>query len=192
MLRQPDRKLIVIPIDKPPPLPRFLLVSDWWIEARRDTVLPLICSKTFDPRASVVLEQRRPVGWAASGSPWNDAAGNVRLLNESTDFQDLEVTLAKPAILLETDLYSPNWHVRALPGSSQTDYELIPANYILRGIPLKPGKHRLRIEYRPTKFVIGRSVSLVSLTMFMALLVVWGVRRREPASAHIDRRNIPR
>lgn len=177
LLRQPDRKLVVVPIDQPSPLPRFLFISDWSIEPRRDAALRLICSEGFDPRTTIVLE-RAPEGWPATGgSPWNDAHGSVRVLSESTDFQEVEATLDKPAILLETDLYSPNWHVRALSGSSQSEYELIPANYVLRGIPLKAGKHRLRIEYRPIEFVVGRWVSLASLILFLGLAAAWTVRR---------------
>ena len=99
--------------------------------------------------------------------------GSIRILRESTDWQEVEVTVTQPAILVQTDLYTPNWHAYALPGSAQSAYELIPANYILRAVPLQAGTHRLRIEYRPTKFVIGKWVSLASLALFVALVGWW-------------------
>ena len=73
------------------------------------------------------------------------------------------MTVPAPAILLQTDLYTANWRVRALPGSVGSDYELIPADYILRAMPLTPGTHRLRIEYRPLGFALGKWVSLATL-----------------------------
>lgn len=173
---QAQDKLDVLPFGKSV-LPRFALVNDWIVEPRRDAVFKAIQRADFDPRATVVLEHSPRDLPAGSSSPFHDSKGAIRLLRESTDWQEIEVTADKPAILLETDLYTPNWHVRALPGSAQQDYELIPANYVLRGIPLKAGTHRLRIEYLPIEFVIGKWVSLVSLAVYMALAIVWLVRR---------------
>jgi hypothetical protein len=181
LLTQADGSMVVFATPNLAPLPRFLLVDDWRVEPHRDVVFDTICTDKFDPRKTVILE-RRPIGWTAPEKTVStDAGGTISILRESTDWQEVEVTLRKPAVLLETDLYTPNWHVYALPGSSQSDYELIPANYILRGIPLAAGLHRLRIEYRPTAFVVGKWVSLVSLASFIALAVFWGIRRRKVA-----------
>jgi hypothetical protein len=181
LLTQPNGSLVVAATPELKPLPKFLLVSNWQIEAQRDAVFAAISSKSFDPRKTVVLE-RRPRGRAGPDrSAPNDPAGTIRILDERTDWEEVEVKLTKPAILLETDLYTPNWHVYALPGSSQSQYELIPANYILRGIPLEAGTHRLRIEYRPTAFVVGKWVSLTSLAAFLGLAGFWGIRRRKAA-----------
>ncbi len=167
---QPDGSMLVTPAPVPPPLPRFLLIRDWRVTPERDAVFEQISRADFDPRQTVLLE-RQPRGWSVSESkPAADAGGTIRILGESTDWQEIEVTLDKPAILLETDLYTPNWHVAALTGSSQTDYELIPANYVLRGVPLAAGTHRLRIEYRPAAFVVGKWVSLTALAAYLPQL----------------------
>lgn len=160
------------------PLPRFLAVADWRVVPNRDTVFALLAQTNFSPRATVLLE-RAPAGWAPSAHPITppvDAA--IRIIDETTDRQDVEITLSQPAILLQTDLYTPNWHVSALPGSSQTEYELIPADYILRAIPLQAGAHRLRIEYSPVAFTVGKWVSWVSLALFIALAIV-AIKSRE-------------
>jgi hypothetical protein len=174
-------------VETPGGLPKFLLVTDWRVVEKRDEVFTAISRPEFNPRHSVLLE-RNPAGWPAPSGAVPDTAGQpgqVRILRESTNWQEVEVTLAKPAILLQTDLYTPNWHVYAVPGSAQAAYELIPADYILRAVPLKPGTYRLRIEYRPGKFVVGRSVSLATLAMFAVLFGFWGFRnwkRRERPS----------
>jgi hypothetical protein len=186
LLTQPDGSLVVAATPELAPLPKFLLVNNWRVEPQRDAVFAAISSNSFNPRETVILE-RRPVGRSApEKSASTDAAGTIRILGESTDWQEVEVALAKPAILLETDLYTPNWHVYALPGSSQSEYELIPANYILRGIPLDAGLHRLRIEYRPTGFVVGKWVSLASLAAFLGLATFWSVRCRKATNLHTN------
>ena len=174
-------------------LAKFLLVSAWKVEAKRDAVFAAISREDFDPRRSVLLE-RAPAGWPlgsvereerkngkttapAQDQEIENRQSKIEILKESTDWQEVEVTLPQPAILLQTDLYTPNWHVYALPGSAQTTYEIIPANYILRAIPLQAGTHRLRIEYRPAKFIIGKWVSLASLALFVALVGWWTGRK---------------
>ena len=165
-------------VETPGGLPKFLLVNDWRVVEKRDSVFAAIARPEFNPRHSVLLE-RRPAGWAAPSAASADSAGGpgrVRILRESTDWQEVEVTLVKPAILLQTDLYTPNWHVYAMPGSMRAAYELIPADYILRAVPLAAGTHRLRIEYRPEKFVVGKRVSLASLAVFAGFFGFWGFR----------------
>lgn len=161
-------------------LPKFLLISDWRVMPNRDDVFAAISRNDFHPRNAVLLE-RQPAGLpqrALSEPCSTDMPGKVRLLRETTDMQEIEATLSKPAILVQTDLYTPNWRVRALPGSAQKSYELIPADYILRGVPLQAGVHRLRIEYVPERFQMAIWISLVSLLIFAALTVVWLVLRR--------------
>jgi hypothetical protein len=175
--------------EKPGGLPRFLFVTDWRVVAKRDEVFAEISRPEFNPRKTVLLE-RQPAGWSmppAAGEIPTEKFGDGRILRETTDWQELEVTLTRPAILVQTDLYTPNWHVRALPGSVQDKYELIPADYILRSVPLQAGTHRLRIEYLPAKFVVGKRVSLASLVLFAALLVFWSVRvrRRQKAGSEL-------
>jgi hypothetical protein len=163
-------------VETPGGLAKFLLVNDWRVVEKRDDVFAAIVRPEFNPRQSALLE-RRPAGWAAPSAASADSAGvpgQVRILRESTGWQEVEVTLVKPAILLQTDLYTPNWHVYAMPGSAQAAYELIPADYILRAVPLAAGTHRLRIEYRPEKFIAGKRVSLASLAVFAGLFGFWG------------------
>ena len=52
----------------------------------------------------------------------------------------IELAQNKPddavAVLLVTDAYAKGWRARALPGSAQATYDVLPADYTLRGIPL--------------------------------------------------------
>ncbi|MGZ5566333.1 MAG: hypothetical protein ACXWKG_04895, partial [Limisphaerales bacterium] len=74
------------------------------------------------------------------------------------------------AILLVTDAYSRFWKVHALEPSSQQNYEILPADYCLRAVPLAAGHHLLKMEYRPPAFTVGKWVSLVSVLTYFACL----------------------
>ena len=151
----------------PSPLSRLELIQDWVLLTQRDRIFTAMNHPAFDPRQQVILETTpdpAPVKGKAKGTATVTEAG--------TDYLIVEANLPAPAILLITDNYSSGWRAVALPGSSQEHYDLLPANYILRAVPLSAGNHRLRIEYEPLGYRIGKWISLVSL-IFFAGLITW-------------------
>lgn len=62
--------------------------------------------------------------------------------------------------------------------SPQTAYDLVPANYVLRAVPLAAGHHRIVMEYAPPGYVYGRWISLAACVSFVAACGVWFVRAR--------------
>jgi hypothetical protein len=163
--------------EHPEALPRFALIRSHRVLGDRASVLAAMASPEFDPRTTVLLEREPEPGPAASGG-----AGRVELLSESTDHLDLEVEIPTPAILLVTDSYSSGWRARPLAGSIQQEYQVLPANLVLRAIPLDAGRHRLRLEYSPWAFRAGRWASAVSGLVLGASALAWGWRARTAAS----------
>lgn len=78
-----------------------------------------------------------------------------------------------PSILLVTDGYSRAWRATGLEGGSQNRYAVVPANYALRAVPLGAGHHRLRLEYRPTAFVVGAWISALATIAYAGVLARW-------------------
>src|SRR6185312_2814420 len=91
-----------------------------------------------------------------------EAPGSARIVAETPDSLTIEADAASPALLLITDPYSRDWRAVALAGSAQARYDLLPADYILRAVPLAAGRHRLRIEYAPPSFRIGLILSVLA------------------------------
>src|SRR5262249_18275382 len=89
----------------------------------------------------------------------------VRLLEASTDRLRIEADVARPAILVVTDSYSAYWRARPLEGSVQAAYDVVPANYVLRAVPLAAGHHRLELEYVPPYYRVGFAISLGALAL---------------------------
>lgn len=59
-------------------------------------------------------------------------------------------------------------------------YQLMPANYVLRGIPLSAGEHQRRVSYEPAGFVVGKWVSIAASIVFLALVAWAWTRARLP------------
>jgi hypothetical protein len=153
------------------PLQRFNLLTDYRVLAGRDVILKAMADPLFDPAKTVILESE------PSCKPAGNPVGHLRIIDESTDHLTIEGQIENPAILLITDSYHHNWSARSLPGSVQAKYEVLPADYALRAIPLMAGTHRFRMEYRPPLFYVGLWVSILSLIAYLAAWIWLGVNR---------------
>jgi len=154
------------------PLPRLLLVSKYRVLKKRDMIFAAMREPFFDPRKEVLLESPPTPAPVESGDP-----GTVKLMGSSTDEMTLEADLAQPAVLLITDLYTPGWKAVSLEGSVQEHYDLLPANYIIRAIPLAAGHHHLKVEYAPIEYRIGKWISILAWLAFVGGVVGLVVRR---------------
>ncbi len=149
---------------KTDPMPRVQLISNTRILATRNELFAAMAQPTFDPRRLVLLESRPDPFPVPSGDP-----GSVRVVDSSTsDALEIEADVRSPALLLVTDLYTRDWRATALAGSAQASYQLLPANYILRAVPLAAGHHHLRIEYDPPSFRWGLGVSTLAALAWLA------------------------
>jgi len=149
-------------------LPRLLLVQRYRVMGGRNEMFTAMDQPSFNPREEVLLENVP----TPAPTPTKEQ-GTVKLVDSSTDRLTIEADLPSPAILLITDTYANGWRARALPESSQQQYQVTPANYCLRAIPLAAGHHRIRVEYTPVAFRIGVCVSIISLLAFVMLAARW-------------------
>jgi hypothetical protein len=145
-------------------LPHLSLVDHFRVMTNYHEILSTLTNANFDLHHEVILENQ-PDPAPQSGAE----KGAVKLLESSTDYLFIQADVTSPTLLLITDAYSSGWRALALPGSSQSRYQIMPANYCLRAIPLQAGHHLLRVEYSPLGFRIGRVVSIASLGLFFIL-----------------------
>jgi hypothetical protein len=169
--------------DIPFPLPVAQLVPHWRVAEDRDSALATINSNDFDPRKMVVLESSPGI------DPSDDAvSGPADVVASTTDSVEIRTTIPAPGLLLITDNYSAGWHATALDGSTQSTYQILPANYTLMAIPLQAGTHHLRIEYLPAAYRIGKWISIPAwLAYGVAIAFLWSRRRKIilPSSAQV-------
>jgi hypothetical protein len=160
-----------------PPLERAQLVSSYRRLGGRDAIFAAMSTPGFDPRQTVLLESDplpRPV---VSGIP-----GTVHAVETSPDTLAIEAEVSAPTLLLVTDPYSRDWRAVPLPGSSQQSYRVLPADYVLRAIPLTAGHHHILMEYAPPSFPLGLTVSALAWAAWLAAAVRLRPRRREIAA----------
>src|SRR6185312_6346495 len=152
--------------EAPVVLPHLQLISNYRVLQNRDAIFDAMRSETFDPTREVILESQPEPKPSESNNN-----GTARITATTTDSLTIEADVEQPSILLITDGYAASWRTVSLPGSTQAHYDLLPANYVLRAVPLATGHHLLRVEYRPIAFEIGKWISLICVVAFLAALV---------------------
>jgi len=177
------------------PMPQAQLVADYRVISGRDQMLAALESPDFDPRRMVLLEsnpypQTNGLGTSRSTFPGTSAfpgtstsSGTVRVVANSADEMTVEAVVNTPALLLITDLFSRDWRARPLAGSAQETYTLLPADYVLRAIPLNAGHHWIRIEYVPAGFRLGLAVSAAAWLLWLGLFLRERRRDLNPAAS---------
>jgi len=153
-------------------MPRIQLVSQWQLK-RPEEIIPIVANDAnFDPREVVLLESTPNPQPVASKSP-----GQARLLRMSFETLEIEADVASPSILLISDCFAVGWHVAAMDSNPpQSEYEILPADYVLRGIPMTRGKHHILVFYRAPGLIWGLVLTLTTLAAMIVTALI--LRRR--------------
>ena len=105
------------------------------------------------------------------------------------DFNEAEylVRTAAPGLLVQVDQYDPDW-TATIDGKPAPIHRV---NYLMRGIVVPEGVHRVRLRYRPAALEAGIRISLASAAAALVLAAVGIVLRRRragPAAPPRERR----
>ncbi|MDR1010111.1 MAG: YfhO family protein [Opitutaceae bacterium] len=173
-------------------LPRFSVVGGWRVMTDRDAILRTLAAPDFDFRREVILETvpDLPPAPATGTVPAPAPEYKINVLSSSATRWEIEVGTNAPGVLLMTDAYAKGWCARAHPGSAQQTYDLQPADYAVRGIPLTvAGTHRIEITYTAPGFAAGLLITSLALLMTGGAACV--IRFRRMSQRLWQRRSIP-
>ena len=121
-------------------------------------------SKDFNPAREVILEE--DFSYAAGRAKRISREESVNILKYSPNYVEIEAVAGESKFLILSDTYYPGWKaaVDEEPG------KIYRADYILRAVYIKPGRHIVRFTYDPFSFRIGAIITLVTIG---ALLGLW-------------------
>jgi hypothetical protein len=106
----------------------------------------------------------------------------VTVRDVSTETLEVVADVRVPSVLVVTDNYAASWTAVPWEAGGTETYRVLPANYLLRGIPLTPGRHHIRLEYRPTALAAGAWVTSAALLAWIGGLAVITARMRRSSS----------
>jgi len=160
--------------------PRATVVDAQLPVAGEEAALSAVTAAGFDPRRAVVTERRLPgLRLASAGSP-PAPAGEAAIRRTEADAVDVGVRARRAGLLVLSDAYARGW--RAEVDGRPAEVERV--NYVMRGVRVPAGTHRVTFAYAPASWRIGWITSLVALLGLVAV-GLWPRRARagRPAAA---------
>jgi hypothetical protein len=118
-----------------------------------------VTSKAFDPHVEVVVTDRLKHTYPERTAHVVTRARSVRRLSPTE--LEIDVDLPRPGVLVISEAAYPGWS--ATVNGKPTPW--IRANFVLRGIELGPGSHRVRFVYRSPALRWGLVLSVIGVVL---------------------------
>ena len=154
--------------ENPDALPRAWVVGDQRVVEDEDAALDAVGDPGWDPRGEAIVEEPL-TGLAGTG-------GEARIESYEPERVVIEATSRGRGLLVLSDLHYPGW--KAKVDGREVDVERV--NYMMRGVSLESGTHRVEFEYEPLSWRVGWILSVAGLAV-LALLLVSGSQWRRLA-----------
>ena len=161
----PDARIYANPFAQP----RAWVVAGQRAVPGAEAQLAAITDPGFDARRVAVVDSPLPGladGPAAPG-------GGAEIVAYEPDRVELTASAPGRGLVVLSDVHFPGW--RATVDGRDAAIERV--DYLLRGVAVGPGTHRIVMEYRPWSWRAGWIVSLLAA---LGLLVMWKGARRWP------------
>jgi hypothetical protein len=144
-------------------LPRADLYSAWQVTTNDQAALEELASPSFDPARKVLVASEIPASTNAAGT--NGNPGEVKFTSYAPKDIVLSANATTGSVLLLNDRFDPNWKV-SVDGQTKP---LLRCNYIMRGVYLPAGMHKVEFQFVQPMRSFYLSVSAVILWVLLAL-----------------------
>jgi hypothetical protein len=138
-----------------------------------EAALRAVLDEGFDPRAAAVVERPVP-GVASGGGGAGGAAGTARIATYEPERVLIQATAQTASLVVLSDVFHPGWHATV----DGREVPLERVDYLLRGVPIGPGRHAVELAYRPAGWRAGLLVSVLAAAALAAAVALSAARRR--------------
>lgn len=156
-------------------LPRAYMVNAAMVVPSREEALEE--TRTVDPLRQVILTESP--GLELPPIAARPSAARVIVSDYRNAEMEIRVSSSEDGVLVLSEVYYPGWvaEVDGIP------VRILAANYLLRGIPLSAGEHRVHLVYQPASLAVGTTVSSITLGLaILAIVAIYALRRRRPSA----------
>ncbi len=145
-------------------IPRAFIVHRAEVIGNKDRIFEKLNSELFNPKELVILEEEPKFKLNTVSTILNE--DRVTITNYSSNKIELKTYLKNAGFLVLSEVYFPGWKVFV---DGEED-KIFKANYILRAVYLKKGKHKVEFLYDPFSFRVGKYISLFTLGLIVLFI----------------------
>jgi uncharacterized membrane protein YfhO len=144
-------------------LPRSFVVHEVRVVEEPREVLRQMGNPGFNPTLTAIVEEKVE----SLPSDVNTQSSPPSFVERSLNRVLLEATLDRAGLLVLADVFYPGW--KCFVDGKETN--IYRANYVMRGIFVPAGRHRVEFRYEPLSFKVGVVLSLASLILAAGFLI---------------------
>lgn len=151
-------------------------VSDFKIVANADSEIAAL--NNFDPASTVIIDKKfaAHINGLKGGA---DSASSIKLLSYEPNHLVYESNSAAEGLAVFSEIYyDKGWN--AYVDGAKKDY--IRVNYVLRGMRIPAGKHKVEFKFEPQFYYTGEKISLASsilLIISLAVAFFWHFKKQQ-------------
>lgn len=143
-------------------LPRAFIVTNWETLASDQALFDKLVDDKYPFDQKIMLGEQFDLFKQSGSNTWQ-----VKFSKYQPDKLEMDVTSARDGWLFVADTYYPGWKAM-VDGQSQQIYQ---ANYAFRAVPMRAGRHQIKMYYQPDSFRWGVGLSIVSLGFWLGILI---------------------
>ena len=157
----------------PSALPRAFLVDRQVVAPSATAARETVTGARFPAREVAVTERR--IEGIGEGTEGARSPGAARIVDYEAERVVVETDSQGPALLVLTDSWFPGWKAEV----DGTEADVHRVDYVIRGVSVPAGSHRVEFTYAPASWRAGWIVSGLALLVILVAAVL-GWRRRPP------------
>ncbi|MCF8331431.1 MAG: YfhO family protein [Bacteroidales bacterium] len=140
-------------------------VANYKIEANPDSAIKAL--NNFDPEKTAIVEKQHAT--LIEGKSFeSDTTAKIKLENYQPNHLIYKAKSTKEQLAVFSELYYPEgWQVYI----DDEKAEHFRVNYILRGMIVPPGEHKIEFEFKPDAYYTGRTIAAVSSVLLIVILL---------------------
>lgn len=177
-----NTKYIIYNPDQPPIVNQHRLGAAWfvknihWVSSADEEILGL---NGLNPSETVVIHSKHKPKLKFTHDGQGSVGGNITVTSYEMDDIIYDVSADQNSFAVFSEIYYPNWH--AYIDGQETP--VIQCNYVLRGIEVPQGKHKVEFKYIPKEYAIGSTIAYASsfaiIALILGLVGVYFYRKRK-------------
>lgn len=118
-------------------------------------------------------------------APVADSGAFIKMDENLNDKITYTFHSTKPQVAVFSEVYYPHgWN--AYIDGQKADY--FKSNYLLRGMYIPAGDHKIEFKFEPNSYTIGRTISVIATILVLLIIIVaiyMGLRRKNRPNSHV-------
>jgi Bacterial membrane protein YfhO len=133
----------------------------------------MLALDSLNVKETVVMDNREKV--FVTTEPQYDSTAKIKLIENKNDLINYESSAPTNQFAVFSEIYYPKgW--KAYIDEKETP--IVKVNYLLRGLSVPAGNHKIRFEFKPDSYYTGAKLSLISgiisyLLLFGGIFLLW-------------------